>query len=136
MNDVQILTVACLVSAGLGAGITYKYLPQIKTVEVEKEVIRTDVQTVTHTVILPGGATDTTITTIDHTQKVDTDSKTTVVLSKPKINLSVLVANDFSRGVLIPTYGISVSKEFIGPITLGVFGLTSGTLGASIGYNF
>jgi hypothetical protein len=33
-------------------------------------------------------------------------------------------------------YGISVHREFIGPITLGAFGLTNGTVGLSIGVNF
>lgn len=132
----QFLLISSALSLVLGAGLTYHFFPQIKTVEVEKEVVRTDIQTVTHTVTLPGGAVDTTITTIDHTQKVETDSKTSVSLAKPKINISALVANDFTRGGFIPSYGIAVSKEFIGPITIGGFGLTNGIFGLSIGINF
>jgi len=130
--------IACIVSAALAVGLTKYYFPtiQTKTVEVEKEVVKTDVVTVTHTVQLPGGGTDTTITTTDHTQKVETDTKTQVVLKSPTINVSGLVANDFSHGGILPLYGVSVSKEFIGPVTLGLFGLTNGILGLSVGINF
>ena len=44
---------------------------------------------------------------------------------------------DVSKGGdRIPLYGISANKEFIGPITIGAFGLTNGTIGLSIGVNF
>lgn len=53
-----------------------------------------------------------------------------------RMNVSVLAGIDFSSAVPKPTYGVSINKEFIGPITVGVFGLTNGTIGASIGVNF
>jgi hypothetical protein len=58
------------------------------------------------------------------------------VSSKSKFNISVLGANDFSRGLMIPTYGLSVSKEIVGPVTVGAFGLMNGTVGISVGLDF
>ena len=70
--------------------------------------------------------------------KSETDkSKTyTVVKSKDSIfNVSALMSIDIKEKI-VPLYGLSVSKEILGPITVGVFGLTNGTLGVSIGMNF
>lgn len=67
-------------------------------------------------------------------QQVD-DTKTNVAAKRSMVNVSALVANDFV-GSFKPTYGVSVSKEILGPITVGVFGLTNGTIGVSIGINF
>jgi hypothetical protein len=52
------------------------------------------------------------------------------------INISILGANDFSRGIIAPTWGISAHKEIYGPITLGAFALMSGTIGISVGVDF
>lgn len=123
--------------------------PSIKT----KEEIKTDSTSNTDkdtrttktkvTVKTPDGTektTETTDTTTTSKTTKQTDSDTNIqqiVESKSsRINISVLGANDFSRGALIPTYGISASKEFIGPITVGAFGLMNGVVGVSIGLDF
>lgn len=50
-------------------------------------------------------------------------------------NISVLGGVTLSaRPELV--YGVSISKQAIGPTTIGLFGLTNGILGASIGLNF
>lgn len=77
---------------------------------------------------------DDTTTTIDHSK--DSEShKEIIVSSRSKINVSALAAID-TKSTPIPLYGISVNKEFIGPITIGAFGLTNGIVGVSIGLNF
>ncbi len=126
------------ISAVLAVAITKYYFPtvQIKTVEVEKEVTHYDVHTVTHTVTTPNGTTDTTTVTDDHTKKLETDIKTAVVLKGPEWNVSGLVGNDFSQGLIKPIYGVSVSREILGPVTVGAFGLSNGVLGLSVGLNF
>lgn len=135
---IRLTILLCALSAVLAAAMTKYYFPtvQTKTVEVEKEVVHNDIQTVVHTVKLSSGEVDTTTTTTDHTQRIETDSKTAMIMKSSTINVSGLVANDFSKGLLVPVYGISVSKEFLGPITVGAFGLTSGTIGLSVGINF
>lgn len=128
----------CLASALLSAALTRTYFSSVKIqiVETTKEVVSTDVQTVVHTVTLPGGAVDTTTTTIDHTQRVETAAKQVTQVKTPVINVSALVSVNFNGNLLSPVYGVSVSKEMIGPITVGAFGLTSGVVGASLGLNF
>lgn len=98
-----------------------------------REVIKNNVVTVTHVVTAKDGTTDTTITTTDHS--VLKQQEVQSVAAKPTINLSALVANDFTA-IPKPLYGLSISKEFLGPITVGAFGLTNGVVGLSLGYNF
>lgn len=113
------------------------------------ESIKTDTDTKTNkdthkvTVITkdPSGKEITTITEDSKTNTDKTKSSTTTVnqtVTPQKgstINISALAGNDFS-GVFKPVYGVSASKEFLGPVTLGVFGLTNSTIGVSIGLNF
>lgn len=73
------------------------------------------------------------------TETIDSKTKTKTLVQVPqtkRLNVSVLVANDFSNSVPKPLYGVSVTKEVLGNVTLGIFGLTSGVIGGSIGYDF
>lgn len=87
----------------------------------------------------PKGNKVTTINEDTTTQtKKNTDTQLDQTVTAPKksiINISALAGLDTGRG-FIPTYGISANKELIGPITVGAFGLTNGTIGLSIGLNF
>lgn len=80
---------------------------------------------------------DTTTTTKkDKTTNTNID-QTITPSSKDILNVSALVATDgFSLTNITPVYGLSVSKNFIGPITVGAFGLTNRTIGISVGLNF
>lgn len=131
---IAILSIVLVVST---AALTRYYFPQIqvKTVETTKDVIHTDIQTVTKQVTLPSGEIDLTTVTTDHSQHVETGNKSTTVMVKPKLNVSGLVGVSIHDPGL-PIYGISASKEVLGPITVGVFGLTNGLVGVSIGFNF
>src|ERR1700688_2895301 len=98
-----------------------------------------DTKTTTVTEKQPNGAEKTTIVTetIDKvTENQDQTKNIQTVVSKPStLNISVLGANDFSRGIL-PTYGLSVSNQLIGPVRIGAFGLMNGVIGVSIGLDF
>lgn len=84
--------------------------------------------------------TETTISTNTHvndTKSSETHQEQTVTIEKkPVLNVSLLAGVDVIRPLSGPVYGASVSKEFIGPITLGVWGLTNSTVGVSVGLNF
>ncbi len=134
--NLQILAIVAVVSALISGTAVYHFFPQTKTVEVTKEVVKTDIQTVVHTVTQPNGVVDTTTTTTDHSQRTETSKNTQIILAKPKINISGLVANDFNDRLFKPVYGVSVSKEFLGPITIGMFGLSNSTIGVSLGVSF
>lgn len=94
----------------------------------------------TKTVIVTVKAKDgssTTTETIDQKSKTKTDAISQVpVTTKQKTNISVLVGNDFSNSVIKPMYGVSVTRELLGPVTVGAYGLTNGVIGISLGINF
>lgn len=124
--------------------------PEVKTTEqlqintLEDKAKDTHIITTVVTVKEPDGSektTKNTETTI--TAKGTVNSSTTAQIQQTvtpaktgTLNVSALVGNDFGVGVLKPVYGVSVSKEILGPITVGAFGLTSGMVGLSIGLNF
>lgn len=106
---------------------------EIKAVHTKKTVVETK---------KPDG-TITFITTVDQTvgdTKTETDAKKEILQETTKdirktFNISVIGANDFSRSPAL-TYGLSVSKEVLAPITIGAFGLRNGVIGLSIGLDF
>ncbi len=98
----------------------------------------------THEVIEETKKPDGTITTrktIDinahtDTKKIEKDITTETVTAKGgKVQVSALAGIDGFRS-LTPIYGASFSKEILGPISAGVFGMTNGILGVSIGITF
>lgn len=120
------------------SAVTKHYFPTIETkiVEVTKEVVKTDVQTVVKTIRTPDGREETVTTVVDHSQKEINTNKEAIVVKGSTINISALVAKDFSGSTDKPLYGASISKEFIGPVTIGAFGLSNGIIGLSVGINF
>ena len=78
----------------------------------------------------PGGETKTVVT-----EEINSNTKT-ITKPPPKLNVSALAGIDTATSLLKPIYGISISKEFMGPITVGAYGLTNGVVGLSVGVNF
>jgi hypothetical protein len=80
------------------------------------------------------------VTTIeqDTSTKSDTttksENKTVVASNSGKLNVSLLGGYDFKQKEL--NYGLSISKQFIGPVTLGAFGMNNGIVGVSVGIDF
>lgn len=87
----------------------------------------------------PNGEETTTITEDNHNDtKENINQNTIAVITAPvksKINISVLAGFDHLTD-LQPKYGLSVSKEVLGTVTVGAFGLTNGIVGVSVGINF
>lgn len=98
----------------------------ITTTKDDKGVTKTVTQIDTETI----SKTDKDIKSVTDIQQIITPQK------QSKVNISALGALDLSRGLPLPTYGLSFNKEFIGPITVGAFGLMNGVIGISIGVNF
>ncbi len=112
-----------------------KTIEVIRTVEVEVEKHRETNETV---VKHPDGSETTTRRTTEDTSKHKTDKKEestqTVSTSRP-YHVSAL-AGVSVQDLKSPVYGIHVSKDFIGPVNLGAWGLTDGSVGVSIGVSF
>lgn len=116
---------------------------ETKTVEVEKKVVDTNktVHKVTETKENKDGSKTTTVVEDSNTEKKEADSKT-------EVENSVTVKSRDSRYVLSvlggyngfdfthPIIGGEASTSIIGPIRAGVFGLSNGTYGLSVGLDF
>lgn len=92
--------------------------------------------TIKHTTIVktPDGHETTTID--EHTTEHETQRQTeTIIPKRSTVNISALIGTELTHGIQ-PLYGLSVSKEVLGNITAGVYGLNNGILGVSIGLNF
>lgn len=93
----------------------------------------------THTVVTrvksPSGEIKTTVVT-DKIETRNTEIARVVSTTSSKtMSVSILAIYDKQRYPSI-SYGISVSKQVVGPVTVGLFGFDNGTLGASVGINF
>lgn len=125
----------------------------------EDQKIKTDtdrdqhINTVTVEKVLPDGTKETTTTktedtstqrktdTVKNETDKDTSTDTTTETKKiesgrSKLTLSVLAGanvTNLSGGFV---YGVHVTKDILGPINLGLFGLSNGTAGASLGISF
>jgi hypothetical protein len=112
---------------------TDKKVDEVKDTNTQKHEVITEVKK-------PDG-TVTTVTVIDSARSTqdhkdsDTLTKTTITTDKPKYNVSLLAATTIHEPFGPPSYGISVSKEFIG-LRVGAFGLMNGTIGLSVGVDF
>lgn len=127
---------------------------EIKTVEVERQVEIKDTdrakhqETTTVEVKKPDGTVETTTKVVldSHTnqkvKEVQTDSESSdqtkqVTRSSSPVTILALAGMDvFHAAASKPVYGLSVSKPTFGPVTIGIWGLNTGTAGASLGLTF
>lgn len=139
----QIIVLVVLLVTSFAIGRYTAPKPSVKIVEKTTEEVKKDEQkdvVKTTTIVKEKDKETTTITeeTKDHvqTKKDETlDSMTQIVQPKVNtLNVSALVGAELFP--LKPVYGLSVNKQLIGPVSIGVFGLTNQTIGFSIGLNF
>lgn len=118
-----------------------------KTVEVDRKQVNTNTdrdkhkETVVTEVSKPDG-TKTTVTKTTEDTKTDRNTTETDVKSKEvttntsKVTVAALVGFRLSDLTKPPVYGLSVYRPILGPITVGVWGLSDTTLGLSVGLSF
>ena len=138
---------ALLLTLGFAAG-RYTAKPEVKIVEKIKTDTQTDTQKNVHTIVKtivvkePTGE-QRTETTTDTTSTTDTEKHQTQVADiqqtpsakSGRITVQGLIGMRITEPG-VPLYGIAASKEFIGPVSIGAFGLTNGTVGLSLGVSF
>lgn len=143
-------------TAVVGASAYYLAPQKVKIVEkevrveVEKKDTKKDVKkhtdVVTVVIKTPDGTstitthkiTDTGAVTEVKDNKASTDTvekSKEVTKSSGTTNISVLAGVDITKpgGIL---YGVSVNRSILGPISIGLWGISNGTCGASVGLNF
>jgi hypothetical protein len=146
----KILITVVVVAASFAAGRHSK--PEVikvetKIVEVEKKVKDTEKNKNKKTVIvkkeLPGGHKETTTTITENTQssstttvdkKTDANSSSETRRGSSRLTISPLIGFNIQNGQ--PVWGASVSKDLFGPVNMGLWGLSNGTCGVSLGISF
>lgn len=135
-----LLTVLAMVVSFAAGNYTAQRITKtesVKSVDSTDTTIKTTTTTTT-TKDKEGKETTTTktdtITAIKEKEVIKSNKNETEVSKRALLNVSLLGA--ITQNESKPIYGISVSKSFIGPITMGAFGLTNGIFGISIGLNF
>lgn len=111
-----------------------------KTTDVTKVVTdKTTVKKKTKTKVIkaPDG-TETTETEVSDTVTDTKRTKDSTVVKEAgaKTHINALVGVDVTNGPIAPIYGVAVSRDLVGPISVGAFGLTNGVVGASVGISF
>ena len=145
------LVVLTVFAAGRYSAPT-KIKTETKIVEVEKKTDdkKSDVKdhkktTIVETTAPDGTKTKTTTITDDKESKSDdkstddtsrtTDQTKEVSKGSSPLSVSLLAGLDISAPGT-PIYGLAVSRPILGPVTLGLFGMTNRTGGVSIGLTF
>ena len=136
---------AALIAAFAFGRYTAPKVPAIsqKVDDQKQEQVNTDKDVHKQTTITkkPDG-TQTTVIVEDSTVKTEDKKQDTkkvdTTITPPKINtinLNALAGVDAFHSFK-PVYGAQVSKQFIGPVSIGLFGLSNGTIGVSLGVSF
>lgn len=124
-----------------------KIKTEIKTVTVKEKVKGTEKEihretTITETTYPDGRKEVKTVivedstkstTSKENTNKDKTENQETTYATA-KVTISAL--GGFNLSDPTPVYGASISKPILGPITIGAWGLSNKTLGASLGLTF
>lgn len=74
-------------------------------------------------------------TTAAQERGVDTDTEKTVTRGSSSITVLALGGASLAN-LATPVYGAAASRPILGPVTVGAWGLSNGTVGASIGLTF
>jgi hypothetical protein len=142
----KIIGAVVLLAIAFASGRYSVQSPTVKLKESLVAVTQTNTEKTDHKKVVidkkPDGEVTTTITddTATDTQKTsDVTTKVSETITPSKVgtlNISALGALDFSSRLPVPTYGLSITKEVLGPVTVGAFGLMNGVAGVSVGISF
>lgn len=156
----KIIIVSVSLATAFAAGrysLPEKIRIETKTVEVEKKSDSKDTdaqknthkKTITKETIKPDGTkTVTTVVTDDSVASTKTIDKQVDLTNKDissvsekshssdKVTISALGGVSFNSSTPVFVYGASVSKPILGPITVGLWGLSNASFGASAGLSF
>lgn len=114
-----------------------KVVTRTVTVEVEKTKSKQDSTTIK--VTKPDGTITETTTTKTETETVtNTNNKTETIVQNKKsaLNVNALAGINVTNPAGGIIFGGHISKQIFGPVSIGVFGLSNGTAGLSVGLQF
>lgn len=152
----KVIGLAVLFAVGVAVGrytlpakVVTKEIVKVEIREVEKKVTnkhtdkvvvivetkKPDGTVVTEKRIVDKSVIDT-VTDKTKDTKSESNKETTKEYAKNAYSIRALVGKDFSSAASPLVYGAAFDRKFLGPITVGVFGFTSGLGGVSVGLNF
>lgn len=135
--SLKTLLLACLASAAVAAAATRYYYPRvdIQTIETTKDVIKTDIRTVTRLIERADGTKETVTETVDNTKRTIKDTKSH---TENRQNDWYVVASVNTRLYAddVPSYAIGIHRRIIGPIFAGVQADAKGAFGVAVGLEF
>lgn len=111
---------------------------ETKNVTIEIEKIKQHQDTIIVEKVNKDGSKETTTRIITDTDKdaSKTSEQTKIVENKPSLNVYALGGLDVTNPANGFIVGAHVSKQLLGPISIGVFGFTNKTVGVSVGMSF
>lgn len=132
-KTILILVVA---TATISAGLTRFYWPAIETqtVEVTKEVVRTDIRTVTRLIERPDGTKESVTETIDRSTKHESNTSSSTVYARKDWFLGIGASTELKR--LEPVYNVQINRRILGPFYVGAQATTRGSIGLNLGMEF
>jgi len=133
LNKISLTVLLAAIVASVA--LTRYYWPKVveRTVEIEKEVRKTDIRTITKIVERPDGTKETVVDTTDRTTKRTDSSKTHEVFEAQYIGSLAAISPVQS---LEPVYSISLSKRVVGPFFIGLQADTSSRVGVVLNVEF
>jgi hypothetical protein len=129
-------TIVILVALALMFALGRYSVPDNQVTTTDDKTAQNHTITTIITLKKANGETSTTETIDSKTKTKEEDRIVQMEAAKSKINVSALASVNVTKGDMTPLYGISVSKEILGPVRVGVFGLTNGIVGVSVGLDF
>lgn len=126
--------IIAIVGILVGFGIGTQLFPSVKekTVEVEKEVIRKDIQTVVKVVTRPDGSREEVTTIVDHS-KENKEYSNTKTVAKANWHISASANKGLDTDIY---YAVQAEKRILGDIFVGGNISTNKTIGVSVGIEF
>jgi hypothetical protein len=79
---------------------------------------------------------DVTKATASESDTKSSDSVEDITYGDNKLNLSVMAGYDYHAPTINPVWGVGITKQVLGPITLGTFLFTDLKFGVTAGVNF
>lgn len=130
---VTVVLVAAALALGIYTGKTM--FAKTMTVEVEKEVVRTDIVTVVREIIKPDGTKETISTLTDKSvARKDSSHSTSKAETSPNWHISASAARSLESAV--PVYGLQIERRILGPISVGINVNSERQIGLVVGYEF
>lgn len=129
-----------VVVIGVSVGVMYYIRTSSTKLGTDTKIVTVEVvkKKKTKTVVTkkPDGTTrtETTVTDVTDTKQKVKDTVVAAPVSK-KTSINALAGLDTTHN-FTPVYGLSVTREVLGPVTVGAFGLTNGIVGVSFGVSF